>query len=140
MVTNLLNYSSPNTDILSRFEIATESQEGNKGSADTQNYYNTTLVLKDPDPQLGTRFVKTGQITATNPVTTDGGKTWFIEKVTIPPMLPPGQEWKPPAPPAPAVGFESFGIVPNTNMSGRTLLRRRLKHHLQQPRQVLHLR
>jgi hypothetical protein len=60
-------------------------------------------VLKDPDPQLGTRFVKTGQITATNPITTDGGKTWFIEKVTIPPMLPSGQEWKPPAPPPPAV-------------------------------------
>lgn len=61
------------------------------------------MVLKDPDPQLGTRFVKTGSITTTNPVTTDGGKTWFIEKVTIPPMLPPGQEYKPPEPPPPAV-------------------------------------
>ncbi|RDI88100.1 Sexual differentiation process protein isp4 [Venturia inaequalis] len=83
------------------FEIATESQEGNKGSADVQNYYNTTLVLKNPEPQLGTRFFKTGSITTTNPVTTDGGKTWFIEKITIPPMLPPGQEYKPPVPPPP---------------------------------------
>jgi hypothetical protein len=100
-----LRPSTLNANCLTRFEIATESQEGNQGSADTQNYYNTTLVLKDPDPQLGTRFVKTGQITATNPITTDGGKTWFIEKVTIPPMLPPGSEWKPPAPPPPAVSY-----------------------------------
>jgi len=77
------------------FEIATESQGGNKGSADTQYYYNTTLVLKDPDPQLDTRFIKTGQIEASKPITKDGGKTWFIEKVTVPPMLPPGSAWKP---------------------------------------------
>lgn len=87
----------------SRFEIATESQEGNKGSADTQNYYNTTLVLKNPEPQLDTRFVKTGDIVATKPITTDGGKTWFIEKITIPPMLPPGSAWQPPTPPPPPV-------------------------------------
>ncbi|TID18950.1 Sexual differentiation process protein isp4 [Venturia nashicola] len=84
------------------FEIATESQEGNKGSADIQNYYNTTLVLKNPDPKLGSKFSKTGSITTTNPITSDGGKTWFIQKITVPPMLPPGQEFKPPPPAAPA--------------------------------------
>jgi hypothetical protein len=77
-----------------RFEIATESQGGNKGSADTQFYYNTTLVLKDPDPKLAERFVVTGQIQSTKPTTPDGGKTWLIEKVEIPPMLP-GTAWKP---------------------------------------------
>ncbi|KAF2429794.1 hypothetical protein EJ08DRAFT_268380 [Tothia fuscella] len=76
------------------FEIATESQGGNKGSADTQFYYNTTLVLKDPDPKLGERFITTGDIKATKPVTTDGGRNWFIEKVEVPPMLP-GTAWKP---------------------------------------------
>ncbi|QDS77457.1 hypothetical protein FKW77_006956 [Venturia effusa] len=93
----LWNLSQKNQQLFS-FEIATESQEGNKGSADVQNYYNTTLILKNPDPKLGTKFVKTGSITTTNPVTADGGKTWFIEKVTIPPMLPPGHEYRPASP------------------------------------------
>jgi hypothetical protein len=88
------------------FEIATESQEGNKGSASDQNYYNTTLVLKNPEPQLGIRFFKTGDITTTNPVTTDGGKTWFIEKITIPPILPPGSAWHPPNEPPQPVGVQ----------------------------------
>jgi len=76
------------------FELATESQLGAPGSADTQFYYNTTLTLKDPDPELDKRFTKTGQIEATNPRTSDGGRTWFIEKVVIPPMVP-GQAHKP---------------------------------------------
>ena len=80
--------------ISTRFEIATESQGGNNGSADTQFYYNTTLVLKDPDPKLVDKFVTTGQIQATKPTTPDGGKTWFIEKIEVPPMLP-GTAWKP---------------------------------------------
>jgi hypothetical protein len=80
--------------VIPRFEIATESQGGNKGSADTQFYFNTTLVLKDPDPKLADRFLVTGNVKATKPVSPDGGKTWFIEKVEVPPMLP-GTAWKP---------------------------------------------
>jgi hypothetical protein len=77
-----------------RFEIATESQGGNKGSADIQFYFNTTLVLKDPDPKLVERFVTTDGVKATKPTTADGGKTWFIERVEVPPMLP-GAAWQP---------------------------------------------
>lgn len=77
-----------NTELLYRFELATESQLGAPGSTDTQFYYDTTLVLRDPDPELFKRFTRTGGIEASNPRTTDGGKTWIIDKVVIPPMAP----------------------------------------------------
>jgi hypothetical protein len=70
-----------------RFQIATESQGGNTGTTDSQNYYNITLRLRTPDPGLGAKFRTTGKIEADRPVTTDGGQTWTIKHVMIPAMV-----------------------------------------------------
>lgn len=69
--------------------LATEYQGGNVvGTVDTQHYWNTTLTLREAEPDLGRTYRVTGGIKATKPVTTDGGKTWTIEHVEIPPKTP----------------------------------------------------
>jgi hypothetical protein len=72
-----------------RMRLATEYQAGNTaGTADSQQYWNTTVTCLEPEPTLNKTFHVTGTIKATKPITTDGGKTWMIESVVIPPKTP----------------------------------------------------
>ena|ERR1700760_2055323 len=72
-----------------RMRLATEYQAGNTaGTADSQQYWNTTVTCLEPEPTLNKTFHVTGTIKATKPITTDGGKTWTIESVVIPPKTP----------------------------------------------------
>jgi hypothetical protein len=69
--------------------LATEYQAGNTaGTADTQQYFNTTVTCLEPEPTLDRTYRVTGAIKATKPVSKDGGKTWLIESVRIPPKTP----------------------------------------------------
>jgi hypothetical protein len=74
--------------------LATEYQFGNvAGTADTQQYWNTTLVMAEKEPNLPSRIKVTGQVKASKMHSPDGGKTWIIDHVTIPAKTP-GTEWK----------------------------------------------
>jgi hypothetical protein len=81
-----ISYSLLAIDIFRRFQIATELQAGNTGTADIQHYWNISLRLKTADPDLGAKFQRTGNIDSDRPTTVDGGKTWTIKHVQIPPM------------------------------------------------------
>jgi len=74
-------------------QIATEYQGGNTGTASEQSYTNTTVTVKEAEPGLGAKFHTHGKIESTKPYTKDGGKTWTIDKVSIPAKLP-GTEFK----------------------------------------------
>lgn len=49
--------------------------------------------MRDAEPGLGAKFRKHGKIESTNPYSKDGGKTWVIDRVSIPAKLP-GTEFK----------------------------------------------
>jgi hypothetical protein len=69
--------------------LATEYQAGNTaGTADTQRYWNTTVTCLEPEPTLNRTFRVTGDIKATKPFSNDGGKSWIIDSVVIPPKTP----------------------------------------------------
>lgn len=56
------------------------------GTPDEQIYANSTIILEEADEGFSdTMGVGTG-VTHTDMVTADGGKTWTIEKITIPAM------------------------------------------------------
>ncbi|KAH6659681.1 hypothetical protein BKA67DRAFT_652906 [Truncatella angustata] len=56
------------------------------GTVEPQYYVNTTIVLKAADKDYGsTIYAESGGV-YTEPTTSDGGKTWFIEKITVPAM------------------------------------------------------
>ena len=83
---------------LHRFELVTELQSGNPGSAEVQRYSNITITLGSPDPQFGVNVNRTSkQIEMDKPVTADGGRTWFVKEVKIPAMIF-GQAWQPKEP------------------------------------------
>jgi hypothetical protein len=72
-----------------RLRFATEYQMGNTaGTVDTQQYWNITMTLQQPDPNLGSTIKAEGQIKSTKMHTPDGGKTWIIDHVTIPAKSP----------------------------------------------------
>ena len=63
-----------------------------KGTGDYQIYSNLTIILKTPEPDFGRSFstiaVSGVDPRADRPHTADGGKTWTIRRVVIPPMNP----------------------------------------------------
>jgi hypothetical protein len=55
-----------------------------------QHYWNLTLTLKEAEPGVGSKYtVSPKSITATKPYTSDGGKTWHIDHVELPPGKKP---------------------------------------------------
>jgi hypothetical protein len=63
-------------------------QEQGKGTADAQTYTNLTLTLRTAEPNFARTFTKSSHVQAGKPETTDGGKTWTVDKILIPAMLP----------------------------------------------------
>ena len=71
-----------------RFAVASEYTNGNGGTTDLQAYYNITLTLRDPDPDFGKTAFMTPTVHMDRPMTLDGGKSWFIRYIMIPPIAP----------------------------------------------------
>lgn len=59
-----------------------------KGTADEQIYTNTTIVLREAEPSFGATMRKTGKVTMGTPKTSDGGKTWTVDKMVLGAMYP----------------------------------------------------
>ena len=57
-------------------------------TVDTQKYWNTTVILKEAEPAVGSRFTTSPKsiIEATKPYTKDAGKSWHIDEVTFLPQ------------------------------------------------------
>ncbi|KAK9415735.1 hypothetical protein SUNI508_10213 [Seiridium unicorne] len=56
------------------------------GTIEPQYYVNTTIVLKAADANYGSTIYAESGAEYTEPTTIDGGKTWTIEKITLPAM------------------------------------------------------
>jgi hypothetical protein len=69
-------------------------QKTAKGTADDQTYTNTTIVLRDAEPNFGVTLRKNGKVTMGTPKTVDGGKTWTVDKIVLGAMYP-GPSFKP---------------------------------------------
>ncbi|ROW00700.1 hypothetical protein VSDG_03288 [Cytospora chrysosperma] len=72
------------------WNTAIELQDNNgvaaSGTIEPQYYVNTTIYLDAADESYGTSMYTESGASSTDMTTTDGGKTWFIEKITIPAM------------------------------------------------------
>ncbi|KAI0125362.1 hypothetical protein BJ170DRAFT_500715 [Xylariales sp. AK1849] len=68
--------------------IELQDYNGSEGSGtiEPQYYVNTTIVLKAVDENYGSTIYAESGGEYTEPTTTDGGKTWLIEKITVPAM------------------------------------------------------
>jgi hypothetical protein len=71
-----------------RVDIQTEMQKTAKGTTDDQIYTNTTIVLRDAEPGFGATMRKNGKVTISTPKTSDGGKTWTVDKIVLEAMYP----------------------------------------------------
>ncbi|KAK7733087.1 hypothetical protein SLS53_008275 [Cytospora paraplurivora] len=56
------------------------------GTIEPQYYINTTITLDAADESLGSSLYTEYGGESTTPTTSDGGKTWHIEKITVPAM------------------------------------------------------
>ncbi|KAF9872096.1 hypothetical protein CkaCkLH20_10433 [Colletotrichum karsti] len=72
------------------WNTAIELQDSNgvaaSGTTEPQYYVNTTIVLAEADANFGSTIYGESGGSYTTPKTTDGGKTWTIEKITVPAM------------------------------------------------------
>jgi hypothetical protein len=73
-----------------RMETGTEMQQQGRtvGTEDTQLYTNLTVTLRTAEPNFGKTFSVRAPATADRPTTKDGGKTWHINKIVLPPYKP----------------------------------------------------
>ncbi|PSR79069.1 hypothetical protein BD289DRAFT_108781 [Coniella lustricola] len=85
---DLLSSYSKTSGAFSLWNTAVELQDydGNapSGLTEDQYYVNTTITLEPADAQYGDNMYTEYGCTHTTPTTSDGGKTWFIEKITAP--------------------------------------------------------
>ncbi|KKY29679.1 hypothetical protein UCDDA912_g10398 [Diaporthe ampelina] len=72
------------------WNTAIEKQDSNgadpTGTNEPQYYVNTTIALAEADESYSNGIYGSNGATFTDMTTSDGGKTWFIEKITIPAM------------------------------------------------------
>ncbi|KAI3394982.1 hypothetical protein diail_2040 [Diaporthe ilicicola] len=68
--------------------IELQDYNGNdpSGTTEPQYYVNTTITLAEADNSYSSGIYVESGATHTDMTTIDGGKTWFIEKITIPAM------------------------------------------------------
>ncbi|POS70397.1 hypothetical protein DHEL01_v211209 [Diaporthe helianthi] len=73
------------------WNTAVELQDANgndpTGTIEPQYYVNTTITLAEADSTYGNGFYSERGATCKGITTSDGGKTWFVEKMTIPAMV-----------------------------------------------------
>jgi hypothetical protein len=89
-------------------ETDTEMQQEGRGTSDTQVYTNLTLTLAIAEPDFEKTMVKGKNVQITRPQTADGGRTWRVEKIIIPAILP-GTQWVPPAGKSKSSSSTGFG-------------------------------
>jgi hypothetical protein len=65
------------------FALQTEMQKSGAGTIADQVYANITLKLAQAEPGFGKTLSKAGRVTLDNPRTSDGGKTWHINRVVL---------------------------------------------------------
>lgn len=63
-------------------------QGGGKGTADQQQYINTTVLLEMPEPGFADTAHLSGEVYMTTPRSIDGGKTWTIDRLILGAMFP----------------------------------------------------
>ncbi|KAF7322322.1 CBM1 domain-containing protein [Mycena chlorophos] len=68
------------------FGTGTECNEDCGGSVSTQSYTNTTIVLSQADPLFSSTLGVGAGVVASSLTTSDGGKTWMVASIEIPPM------------------------------------------------------
>ncbi|KAK2616059.1 hypothetical protein N8I77_002770 [Diaporthe amygdali] len=72
------------------WNTAIEIQDSNgndpTGTTEPQYYVNTTITLAEADKSYSSGIYSQNGATYTDMTTTDDGKTWFIEKITVPAM------------------------------------------------------
>ncbi|KAF9269197.1 hypothetical protein L218DRAFT_1072827 [Marasmius fiardii PR-910] len=67
----------------------TECQKNCRGTISTQTYKNTKIVLSAADPNLKNTLGVGAGVRHTGLKTSDGGKTWQVSQITIPPYTAP---------------------------------------------------
>ncbi|KAJ1533602.1 hypothetical protein HK096_005043 [Nowakowskiella sp. JEL0078] len=78
------------------FGFATEAQ-GDSYTIDNQYYINTLFKFAEADPKFGSTGVGGAGGSAKNIKTTDGGLTWTVDLITLPPMQASGAQSPPPS-------------------------------------------
>ncbi|KAG7094100.1 hypothetical protein E1B28_007717 [Marasmius oreades] len=67
----------------------TECQSNCRGTISTQTYKNTKIILSRADPDFKNTLGVGGGVQHTGLTTPDGGKTWTVTQITIPPYTAP---------------------------------------------------
>lgn len=72
---------------MSRYGTGTECNEGCTGTSSDQKYINTKITLAEADTTFGDTIATAGGGTYEGLSSSEGGKVWTIESITLPAML-----------------------------------------------------
>ncbi|KAL4951136.1 hypothetical protein BDW69DRAFT_196688 [Aspergillus filifer] len=83
----LSTYSSQSGPYMTGYGTGTECNEDCTGTPEEQKYINTEITLASADTTFGDTIASAGSASYEGLKSSEGGKVWTIESITIPPMV-----------------------------------------------------
>ncbi|KAK7708406.1 hypothetical protein SLS57_008987 [Botryosphaeria dothidea] len=83
---NLSYFAYDSGPYMTGYGTGTECDDSCTGTVSEQQYLNTTITLASADTTFGDTLGSSGNATHSDIVSSQGGKVWTIEKITIPAM------------------------------------------------------
>ncbi|KAL4794224.1 hypothetical protein BDV19DRAFT_390499 [Aspergillus venezuelensis] len=83
----LSTYSSQSGPYMTGYGTGTECNEDCTGTSEEQKYINTEITLASADTTFGDTIASAGSASYEGLKSSEGGKVWTIESITVPPMV-----------------------------------------------------